>query len=244
MTSCTFAGHREFDNIFAVYAAEREIKQLLDYNNAVEFICGDMGAFDRMCETTVRDLRHLYPDKELKIKLVLPFKTKDYEYKPLYYSENYDEVLIPDFLDKLDNKAKIPMRNNFMVESSDFLIACVERSSGGAARTLNHAIEKHKHYINVANTPPLREYSFNEVLGLFIKYKRRCMGIAIDGIASTTRLGYDYIYNLELGERAATVDAVRAVAKALDMSTSQLIASAEVYYNACSALFKKNAQRK
>ena len=104
MKTCTFAGHSVCRDIFIADLAEREIKRILEENDIIHFYCGGMGEFDKLCETTLHDMKHVFPDKQIFIDLVMPFSTKDMDYNPRYYNDNYSNVIIPGCLSQYDSE--------------------------------------------------------------------------------------------------------------------------------------------
>lgn len=231
MKTCTFAGHSVCRDIFIADLAEREIKRILEENDIIHFYCGGMGEFDKLCETTLHDMKHVFPDKQIFIDLVMPFSTKDMDYNPRYYNDNYSNVIIPDCLSQYDSKKKIPMRNRWMVDTSEFLIAYVTHKSSGAWNTLQHAIKKRRSFINLSEIPTDDHcYSFNQIFGLIIKLNRRINGIALEGFSKATKLSYDYLYNIENALRAPTLDAIVKISRSMNMAPHTLIETAEQEY--------------
>ena len=51
----------------------------------------------------------------------------------------YDWIIIPEELSGVHPKAAITMRNRWMVDASDYVIACVRRDFGGAYETVKYA---------------------------------------------------------------------------------------------------------
>ena len=62
----------------------------------------------------------------------------------------FDLVLIPSILEGVHYKHAIVLRNRWMVEQADYVIAMVERKEGGAYATLQYAKKKKKKIINLA----------------------------------------------------------------------------------------------
>ena len=88
----------------------------------------------------VRKLKSKYSDIELD--LILPYVTKTInEYREMYYKE-YDHMIIADMPENTPVRYRILKCNQFMIEQSDFLIAYVNHSFGGAAKTLEYARKK------------------------------------------------------------------------------------------------------
>ena len=140
MIACTFAGHREpFTTIDATripnYLHEA-LDDLMKLDNRFHFYFGGMGWFDEQCARAVHSIKKLHPEKEIQLTLILPYPRK------IEDADLYDEIHIPDEIRPLHYKAAIPARNRWLVEHSQYLIAYVAHSSGGAAKTLECARER------------------------------------------------------------------------------------------------------
>ena len=68
------------------------------------------------------------------------------------YYENYDTILMADISENTPQKLRILKCNEYMVNTSDFIICYVEHN-GGAAKTLEFAQKKTNiEIINIATT--------------------------------------------------------------------------------------------
>ena len=77
----------------------------------------------------------------------MPYVVKDIE----YYSEYYDEVIIPYIIEKAHPKSAITLRNRWLIDLSDMLISYTERKTGGAYATEKYAVSLNKKVINLKN---------------------------------------------------------------------------------------------
>ena len=140
MITCTFAGHREplttTDAMIIPDRLQAALEELLKLDGQFHFRFGGMGWFDQQCARAVRSAKRLHPEKQMQLTLVLPYPRK------IEDADLYDEIHIPDEIRPLHCKAAIPARNRWLVEHSQYLIAYVARSSGGAAKTLECARER------------------------------------------------------------------------------------------------------
>lgn len=129
-----FCGHRKvWEATIEVAALAKEEIQKLASNGVNEFWTGGMGEFDHICKHFVLELRK---SENLQFKLVLPYITqKANKYKDLY-GLNYNEIIIPDLPD-VHYKRKITLRNRWMVEQCDCMLAYVWREGGGAGKPCN-----------------------------------------------------------------------------------------------------------
>lgn len=140
--TCCFAGHSEIYSPEEIYDKLTEIiEKLIITENIKDFMVGNYGNFDKLSAKAVRKLKEKYPD--IRLNLVVPYLTKEInEYKEMYY-KNYDCILMADICEKTPKNLRIIKCNEYMVKKSDCIICYVNRSYGGAAKTLEFA-EKQK----------------------------------------------------------------------------------------------------
>lgn len=140
---CCFAGHSKIYNTDDIYDnLIRLIEKLIIEENVSEFWVGNYGDFDGLSAKAIRCLKEKYPD--IQINLVIPYLTSAInEYKELYYNK-YDYILMADLHERTPKKFWILKCNEYMVNSSDFIICYVQHSWGGASKTLEYA-QKKKH---------------------------------------------------------------------------------------------------
>ena len=147
---CCFAGHSKISHTDDIYGnLIKLIEKLITEENVSEFWVGNYGSFDRLSAKAVRNLKEKFPDVQLN--LVIPYLTSDInEYKELYY-EKYNHILMADIPERTPKKLQILKCNEYMVNSSDFIICYVQHSWGGAATTLEYARKKkHMKIFNLA----------------------------------------------------------------------------------------------
>ena len=161
MICCGF-GHRVM--LMDVEKPLRAVLERLVAERGVRvFYTGGMGEFDEMFTRTVRSMKRECPS--LRLVLVMPYLTRELStgkqrYGAAYggqiaratydgpghgwYEALYDEILIPAELDGVHPKAAIGLRNRWMVDRSDIVIAALHRDFGGAAKAVRyaHAIER------------------------------------------------------------------------------------------------------
>lgn len=150
MTVCTFAGHREVYQANISEMLDEAISKIINTDDSFRFLVGGMGEFDGMCSSAVRRAKRKYPNKEIRLEIVLPYLTHELNENKLYYETSFDDVVIPIELAGVHYKSAITKRNRWMVEQSDWLIAFVYRDFGGAYTTLRHAEKKCLQIINLA----------------------------------------------------------------------------------------------
>ena len=150
MTSCTFAGHREVYQLKIDKAIGQAIDNLLQTDSEFIFYTGGMGDFDGKCASAVRAAKRKYPGKKIRLALVLPYMSNRLNTDKEYYQYYYDEIIIPAELAGVHYKAAITMRNRWLVDRVDCVIAYVYRDYGGALETVKYAQKQGKPVINLA----------------------------------------------------------------------------------------------
>ena len=144
----SFCGHREFNP-----DAEKEktiIDILLKYaETEQEVVCytGGYGAFDWFAASCINKAKKAAPN--IVSCLIIPYITASHLDRINLHSKEFDETIYPP-LENVPKRFAIIRRNEWMVDNSDLLIACVLYSWGGAAQTLEYAQRKKKSIINLA----------------------------------------------------------------------------------------------
>ena len=142
---CCFCGHgKEWDLPIDIdNRIEKAIIQLVK-NGVLLYCSGGMGAFDKKCEAIIMRLKG--DDKRIKLVLIIPYITKRID--DLYKEKRYDEIVFPD-LGNVHYKAAIQKRNRWMIDNSDYLLAYVKNSTGGARKSYEYAKKKGKKIIKL-----------------------------------------------------------------------------------------------
>lgn len=143
MSTCTFCGHHDTpDSIRPMLVAA--IEKLIVENNVDTFYVGTHGNFDKMALSVLREIRKKYPQVNYYVALAyLPEKKEEY---PLYAD---NETVLPEGIENHPRRFAISYRNKWMVEQSQYLIAYVKNSFGGASKTLEYAIKRHLNIIEI-----------------------------------------------------------------------------------------------
>ena len=118
------------------------LERLVKEHGVTVFYTGGMGEFDALFARTVRVLKRDYPS--LRLVLVMPYLTRQVTTEKAWYESHYDEILIPAELDGVHPKAAITLRNHWMVDHSDFVVASLRRNYGGAAEAVRYAENRGK----------------------------------------------------------------------------------------------------
>lgn len=136
----SFCGHRDFTP-----DADKEktiIDILLKYaETEQEIVCytGGYGAFDWFAASCINKAKKAAHN--IVNCLVIPYITHSYLARISLHTKEFDEIIYPP-LEDVPPKFAIIQRNEWMIDNSDLLIACVKYSWGGAARTLECAKKK------------------------------------------------------------------------------------------------------
>lgn len=150
MITCTFAGHREVYKQGISEALDNVLSEILSNpENEFRFLVGGMGEYDALCATAIRKAKRNFPDKLIKLILVLPYFKQELNVHRSYY-EIYDDIYIPMELAEVHPKFAITKRNRIMIDESQYLIAYVYRNFGGAYGTLKYAQKQGLKIINLA----------------------------------------------------------------------------------------------
>jgi len=138
---CSFFGHRSvYENIRpALYA---EIERHITEKNVNTFYVGGYGGFDGMASDILDEIKKRYP----KISV---FRILAYVPGKKYIEDKYPTIL-PEGVELVPPRYAITHRNRWIVQESDYIIAYVQTSYGGAYDALKYARHKGKQTVNLA----------------------------------------------------------------------------------------------
>ncbi|MBE6554172.1 MAG: hypothetical protein E7666_07510 [Ruminococcaceae bacterium] len=145
-----FCGHADFQKNERL---EFELISVLDKcieKESCELIFGGYGNFDLFAFHCGLKLKQL--NKKTKLTLVIPYV--DAKHLPLSLKSQmglYDEIVYPS-QENVPYRYAILMRNKWMVERADFVIAFIDHGWGGAYQTYLYAKKKMKPILNLAET--------------------------------------------------------------------------------------------
>ena len=165
MLSCTFAGHREVLHAGIQEKLTGVLTELLEQDDEFCFYVGGMGEFDKMCEHAVRRLKLQFAEKQIRLKLVLPYMKKEICDRADFYCTLFDEVIIPECAETEHFKRAIRTRNRWMVEQCQVLIAYVHRDFGGAAEMMKYAEEAGLQVLEISGKTDGSDNCFSERRG-------------------------------------------------------------------------------
>lgn len=143
-----FFGHRRIYNIREIEEKLVPIlNELILTKEYVEFYIGRNGDFDEFVASVIKRVqKQLDRDNNVMI-LTLPYTVKDIE----YYADYYDEIVIPDAIGRAHPKAAITLRNRWMVDTADLIIAYIECEEGGAYSAVKYAKKLNKKVVNIGS---------------------------------------------------------------------------------------------
>ena len=145
MKSCCFTGHREIpyqEQEMISARLEEEVRRLIGMG-FVTFHAGGALGFDTLAAQCVLKLKKEFP----KIRLCIDVPHKGQERKwSMENIKQYQEILL--FADEVNILSEsyfrgcMHVRNRYMVDHSDCVIAYVRKESGGSAYTMAYAEKK------------------------------------------------------------------------------------------------------
>lgn len=140
----TFCGHADF---CGNESFEEKIISVLREKMPDEIFLGGYGAFDGFAYNCAQKYKKSEAPS-LRICLITPYLDAEHK-KGLARDVEYDEIIYPP-LENVPPRFAISRRNEWMVDNADCLIAFVERSFGGAYKTLKYAEKRKREIINIA----------------------------------------------------------------------------------------------
>ena len=142
--TCSFFGHKDApSNIYPTLV--ETINELITNHEINSFLVGNQGSFDSMVLRALRQLKQEHP--HISYNVVLAYMpTEKQEYDPY----EFGETMIPEGLETVHPRYAISWRNKWMVNESEYVVAYVKHSWGGAAKYLELAQKKNKTIVNIA----------------------------------------------------------------------------------------------
>ena len=147
MRVCTFCGHSKIYSPYEdIKAATQQIVSGLIQDGYDCFLVGNYGQFDRLAASVCLILKREYPS--IGVNLVVPYYQPQLDSYEKEYHARFDDVIVP-ALESTPYQYRIVRANEYMVDRADTIVAYVNASIGGAARTLAYAERKKKRIIHV-----------------------------------------------------------------------------------------------
>lgn len=149
MRVCTFCGHSKIYSPYEdIKAATQQIVLGLIQDDYDCFLVGNYGQFDRLAASVCLTLKREYPS--IGVNLVVPYYQPQLDSYEKEFRARFDGVIVP-ALESTPYQYRIIRANEYMVDRADTIIAYVNMSIGGAAKTLAYAERKKKRIIYLAN---------------------------------------------------------------------------------------------
>ena len=145
---CCFCGHRYIYHVNAEKIIREQLIKLIENDNIYKFYSGNMGEFDHLCESIVRNLKNIYPN--IKLYWIAPYNMQKINENRKYYIDQYDGIIIPNLGD-VYYKRKIGLRNRWMVDKSDAILCYVIHNYGGSYNMMSYAEQKKGILIEILN---------------------------------------------------------------------------------------------
>ena len=139
MAACTFFGHRDCPSSIKG-KLHKEIDRLICNHGVDTFYVGTHGNFDRMAYAALVELRKRY--LHIKIYRVLA-------YLPKPGDNDTADTIVPEGIENTYPRYAIVHRNNWMIDHSDYVIAYVTHTFGGAYQAVERAKKKGKIMIQI-----------------------------------------------------------------------------------------------
>lgn len=137
--TCCFIGHSITPEDIAPKLAATVERHIAEYS-VTKFLVGNYGQFDRMSAAVVKEAKTRHPN--VKLYLMLPYLPECG--RPLPDMEGYDGTIYPEGMEAVPHKLAIPRLNRMIIQKSDYAIAYVTHSWGGAAKTLEQAQKRER----------------------------------------------------------------------------------------------------
>ncbi len=141
MKTCTFFGHRDCpDSIRPLLV--KQIENLIEHHGVTAFYVGSKGRFDVLVRSVLRELSGVWP--EILYGMVVSaavWEKRDAE---------LDHAMTPEGIEEIHPRYATEWINRWMLSRSDFVIAYVTHSWGGAAKFTALAKRQGKTVINLA----------------------------------------------------------------------------------------------
>ena len=141
MLSCIFFGHRDCPE--SIKPKLREVLVDLITNHMVGmFYVGHQGQFDAYVHSELKKLKQEYP--QINYAVVLAYMPSEHS-----VLGDISDTMLPEGIELVHPRYAISWRNNWMLQKSDFVVAYVAHSWGGAAQYVRKAVRSGKTVINL-----------------------------------------------------------------------------------------------
>ena len=141
MAACTFFGHR--DCRADIEPKLREVLINLIQNHGVDmFYLGNQGQFDAIVRRVLKEMKLDYPTINYAVVLAyMPGKKTEYD--------DYSDTMFPEGIESVHPRYAISWRNDWMIKQSDYVVAYITHTWGGAYQYAKKAKNQGKCVINI-----------------------------------------------------------------------------------------------
>lgn len=143
MPACTFFGHKDCPEP-VIPKLRNVIRDLITIHGVDMFYVGNQGRFDTFVRTELHTITEEFPHTRYAVVLA---------YMPQEKNDSVDcsDTMLPEGIESVHPRYAISWRNNWMLRQSDYVVAYVTHSWGGAAQYLHKAENKGMYIINLAS---------------------------------------------------------------------------------------------
>ena len=142
MKACTFFGHRDCpDSIRPMLM--KVIIQLIYMEDVEMFYVGNQGRFDQVVLSVLREIHEDCDD--FNYAVVLAYHP---ESRPAV-NVDANETMFPEEMEGVYPKFAISRRNDWMLKHSNYVVAFMQHSWGGAAKYVNKARKMNKNIFSI-----------------------------------------------------------------------------------------------
>lgn len=146
MAVCTFFGHKECPEEIKPLIQNR-IEDLIQEHCVDTFYVGNEGQFDTYVHIILKKLERKYPHIHYAVVLAyLPGHTD--------LTIDQEDTMLPEGIKMIHPRYAISWRNNWMLRQSDYVVAYITHSWGGAAQYAAKANRKGLVVYNLASVYP------------------------------------------------------------------------------------------
>lgn len=117
MANCFFIGHRVAPSDLCPLLDEAVKRHIVEFG-VTQFTVGQYGDFDRYAAQAVKKAKKSYP--EVMLTLLLPYHPFD---RPVAVPDEFDDTCYPLGLEFVPKRAAIIRADQYMIKTSDYLIA-------------------------------------------------------------------------------------------------------------------------
>lgn len=142
MATCTFFGHRDCPESIKVNL-KQEIERLICDQEVDTFYVGTQGSFDRMAYSALKELRNKYSN--IKVYRVLAYMPRNDAV--LRDNAEDEDTILPEGIERVHPRYAIVLRNNWMIDHSEYVIAYITHPTGGAYQAVEKAKKKGRRVI-------------------------------------------------------------------------------------------------